>query len=137
MAKESVTKKPKKVEKAKTKPKEKKVKAKRSKKIEKTERSKAKGEKNKKKTPSTRSDEKLQKAKKKIVKNGKATSAKTPLSPHFLPGQTKETPDDNDSRRIFYQSLYEENKNSEMAKNWLLNHGLLPVEVAKQIIKSR
>lgn len=41
------------------------------------------------------------------------------------PGQKKPTPPKDDSLRIFYTSLLKQNKNSQMAWTWCLEHGLL------------
>lgn len=53
-------------------------------------------------------------------------------------GQRRETPPDNDSSRLFYESMYREKvkkgKRSVLAENWLLRHGLLEDRVAKRIL---
>lgn len=42
-----------------------------------------------------------------------------------LPGQTRETPAENDSLRLFYVSLLAQRPGSEMARRWCAQHGLL------------
>lgn len=48
------------------------------------------------------------------------------------PGQTRETPPEEDPQRRFYTSLLEQNPKSEMAQKWCVMNGLLPVEEAKK-----
>lgn len=38
-----------------------------------------------------------------------------------------------DGIRVFYESLYQQNPNSIMAETWLLKHGLLPFDKAKEV----
>jgi hypothetical protein len=46
------------------------------------------------------------------------------------PGQRYPKPDKNDGLCRFYMSLYRQNKNSKMALNWCLTHGLFKTDVA-------
>lgn len=48
------------------------------------------------------------------------------------PGQTRETPPEEDPQRRFYTSLLEQNPKSEMAQKWCVMNGLLPIEEAKK-----
>jgi hypothetical protein len=57
------------------------------------------------------------------------------MAPKFKnPGQKKPTPAENDSLRRFYVSLLKQNKNSEMALKWCLEHGLLSKKKAEYAI---
>ena len=47
-------------------------------------------------------------------------------------GQKRDTPDETDSLRKFYQSLRAQKPESEMAETWLMEHGLLPEEEQKK-----
>jgi hypothetical protein len=49
-----------------------------------------------------------------------------------VPGQTRDTPDENDPLRRFYSSLLAQNTKSEIARRWCVQHGLLPVEEAEK-----
>ncbi|GAB4813504.1 hypothetical protein N2152v2_000550 [Parachlorella kessleri] len=48
-----------------------------------------------------------------------------------LPGQTRDTPPENEPLRKFYTSLLEQRPDSEMAMKWCVQHGLLPAEKAQ------
>lgn len=48
------------------------------------------------------------------------------------PGQTRETPAEEDPQRRFYTSLLEQNPKSQMAQKWCVMNGLLPIEEAKK-----
>jgi len=50
-------------------------------------------------------------------------------------GQKKETPDDLDGSRLFYQSLHEQNPSSEMAARWCIQHGVYELEKHNQLVK--
>jgi len=41
-----------------------------------------------------------------------------------MPGQRYPTPEEGDSLRIFYESLYRQRPESRLAEKWLLEHGL-------------
>mmetsp|Transcript_10415 Transcript_10415/g.21381 ORF Transcript_10415/g.21381 Transcript_10415/m.21381 type:complete len:126 (-) Transcript_10415:391-768(-) len=47
-----------------------------------------------------------------------------------MPGQTRETPEEGDPVRKFYESLNQQRPDSAMAKKWLMQHGMLPKEIA-------
>lgn len=52
-----------------------------------------------------------------------------------MPGQIRQTPEDNDPLRIFYESLYAaKGSASAMAERYCLEHGLLPMEKAQEIV---
>lgn len=54
-------------------------------------------------------------------------------------GQRRETPPDNDPSRLFYESMYNEKlklgKTSSLAEQWMLRHGLLEEDVAREILE--
>ncbi|CAK7346193.1 unnamed protein product [Dovyalis caffra] len=50
-----------------------------------------------------------------------------------FPGQKRDPPDERDPLRIFYETLYEQVPESEMAQFWLMESGLLPLGVAKKV----
>lgn len=52
----------------------------------------------------------------------------------LLPGQTKQTPDESDPLRIFYESLYRQRPGSKMAEDYCLQHGLLSEEKAQEVL---
>jgi len=54
-----------------------------------------------------------------------------------MPGQKKDTPDELDGGRIFYETLKTQIPESEMATEWLLKFGLLPIEEATKIMEER
>ena len=105
---------------------------------------KAKAKANKDKTPKkkaavkkgtpTRPLSSAKDTKKKVVK--KEPSASQPVKrerkTYDMPGQTRDTPDENDPLRRFYESLHTEKPESEMARKWCVVHGLLPLAEAKK-----
>ena len=52
-----------------------------------------------------------------------------------LPGQKKDTPDELDCLRMFYESMYNENPQSELAEKWCLIHGIIPRNKLDAVIK--
>ncbi|XP_062165576.1 uncharacterized protein LOC133872077 isoform X2 [Alnus glutinosa] len=54
-----------------------------------------------------------------------------------LPGQKRDPPDERDSLRIFYETLYKHNPDSEMAQFWMMESGLLSKEVAKKVYEKK
>eukprot|EP00492_Amphilonche_elongata_P004005 TRINITY_DN4394_c0_g1_i1.p1 TRINITY_DN4394_c0_g1~~TRINITY_DN4394_c0_g1_i1.p1 ORF type:complete len:140 (+),score=38.39 TRINITY_DN4394_c0_g1_i1:214-633(+) len=54
-----------------------------------------------------------------------------------MPGQKKDPPDELNGLRIFYESTLEQMPDSEMAKDWLLIHGLLPKDIATKLHKKK
>ncbi|EGR29414.1 hypothetical protein IMG5_156070 [Ichthyophthirius multifiliis] len=53
----------------------------------------------------------------------------------FMPGQKYQTPDDDNGIRVFYETLYKQNANSEMAIKYCLENGLLEEEEAIKYLK--
>jgi len=51
------------------------------------------------------------------------------------PGQKHKTPDEGDGTRVFYESLYQHNKESRLAEKWLMEYGCLDLEQATQAFK--
>lgn len=49
-----------------------------------------------------------------------------------LPGQTRETPPETDALRKYYTSLLQQRPDSQLARKWCVQHGLLPREEALQ-----
>ena len=86
----------------------------------------------KKKTKKTIKKIKPKKKQKQIKKNPKKVEK---LKKGYFPGQKKDTPQDGTALKIFYQSYYGENPKSKFAQEWLLKHGLLPLNIAKKFIK--
>ncbi|RLN39078.1 ABC transporter F family member 4 [Panicum miliaceum] len=54
-----------------------------------------------------------------------------------LPGQKHDPPADRDPLRIFYESLYEQIPTSDMAATWLMEWGLLPLDVARKFFEKK
>lgn len=78
---------------------------------------------------------KKQATEKKVKKNagdGKGEDKKKPRKVYDMPGQTRDTPDEEDPLRRFYTSLLEQIPSSEMAKKWCVIHGLVSIEEAKK-----
>merc|ERR1712188_120254 len=50
-----------------------------------------------------------------------------------LPGQTRETPEETDPVRKFYESLSKQKPESIMARKWLMQHGMLPQDQAQAL----
>ena len=71
---------------------------------------------------------------KKVVKKEQSASqpVKRERKTYDMPGQTRDTPDENDPLRRFYESLHTEKPKSEMARKWCVVHGLLPLAEAKK-----
>lgn len=54
-----------------------------------------------------------------------------------LPGQKHDPPEERDPLRIFYESLYEQVPTSDMAATWLMEWGLLPLDVARKCFEKK
>ncbi|KAI3863608.1 hypothetical protein MKX03_031659 [Papaver bracteatum] len=54
-----------------------------------------------------------------------------------LPGQKRDPPEERDPLRIFYESLYEQRPDSEMAALWMMECGLFPVDEAKKVYEQK
>mmetsp|Transcript_4720 Transcript_4720/g.8574 ORF Transcript_4720/g.8574 Transcript_4720/m.8574 type:complete len:355 (-) Transcript_4720:545-1609(-) len=79
-------------------------------------------------------DKTSQAAKIKVEKPIKGENGTKAVKKFGMPGQTKETPPENDSLRKFYISLLSQKPNSDMAKKWCLQYGLLPLDEAEAYI---
>ncbi|KAF4373064.1 hypothetical protein CsatB_008400 [Cannabis sativa] len=54
-----------------------------------------------------------------------------------LPGQKRDPPEERDPLRIFYETLFKQNPNSEMALFWMMESGLLSKEEAKKAFEKK
>eukprot|EP00249_Psilotum_nudum_P018500 c26838_g2_i2 orf=2-1024(-) len=54
-----------------------------------------------------------------------------------LPGQKHDPPEERDPLRIFYETLYQQKAGSEMAEVWMMEHGLLPLNIAKRVYERK
>ena len=52
-----------------------------------------------------------------------------------MPGQKYPTPDEEDGARAFYSSLFSQNPESEIAKKYCLEYGLLEKEEATKLLQ--
>ncbi|CAI0435699.1 unnamed protein product [Linum tenue] len=53
---------------------------------------------------------------------------------YSLPGQKRDPPEERDPLRIFYETLYKQIPNSEMAQVWMMESGLLPKDKAQKVL---
>eukprot|EP00252_Welwitschia_mirabilis_P015500 TRINITY_DN3407_c0_g1_i1.p1 TRINITY_DN3407_c0_g1~~TRINITY_DN3407_c0_g1_i1.p1 ORF type:complete len:221 (+),score=70.68 TRINITY_DN3407_c0_g1_i1:183-845(+) len=60
-----------------------------------------------------------------------------PKKVYDLPGQKHDPPEERDPLRIFYESLYEQRPESEMAQLWMMEHGLLSPADAKKVFEKK
>ncbi|CAN6307280.1 unnamed protein product [Urochloa humidicola] len=67
----------------------------------------------------------------------KGEKAKKEKKVYDLPGQKHDPPAERDSLRIFYESLYEQVPTSDMAATWLMEWGLLPLDVARKVFEKK
>jgi len=84
--------------------------------------------------PKKSKKKKEKKATKKRASNKKTTK---PKKKYDMPGQKKDTPNELNGARIFYETLREQIPESKMAEDWLLKYGLLPLEEAKAIVEAQ
>ncbi|KAI3861432.1 hypothetical protein MKW98_000384 [Papaver atlanticum] len=70
-------------------------------------------------------------------KKKKRNVVKTVKKVYDLPGQKRDPPEERDPLRIFYESLYEQRPDSEMAALWMMECGLLPVDEAKKVFEQK
>ncbi|GAB4839129.1 hypothetical protein Ancab_028657 [Ancistrocladus abbreviatus] len=88
-------------------------------------------------------DDKRQKKVKKGEKKRKNVEAeernvkKRERKVYDLPGQKRDPPEERDPLRIFYETLYKQVPQSEMAAIWMMESGLLPVEEAKKVYNKK
>ncbi|KAK1273428.1 hypothetical protein QJS04_geneDACA017332 [Acorus gramineus] len=54
-----------------------------------------------------------------------------------FPGQKHETPEERNPLRVFYETLYKQLPNSEMASLWMMEWGLLPIDEAKKVYEKK
>ena len=97
---------------------------------------------NKSKKQNSKKDKK-KKVTSKTKDSKKTKSKEDPLKKYYLPGQKYPTPEEvpifhnpkNFGLRIFYESWYKQEPGIKTAEKYLLDHGLLPVELAKKLAK--
>lgn len=78
------------------------------------------------------------KKKKKGAKEAELIAAKKREKKVYdLPGQKRDPPEERDPLRIFYETLYEQVPNSDMAAIWMMESGLLPKEEAKKVFERK
>ncbi|KAA8528751.1 hypothetical protein F0562_036106 [Nyssa sinensis] len=77
--------------------------------------------------------EEKKKGAKEVQQNGKKREKKL----YDLPGQKRDSPEERDPLRIFYETLYKQVPNSEMAAFWMMESGLLSKEVAKKVYEKK
>ncbi|CAN0872027.1 hypothetical protein LINGRAHAP2_LOCUS10011, partial [Linum grandiflorum] len=65
--------------------------------------------------------------------NGKKREKKV----YDLPGQRRDPPEERDPLRIFYETLYKQVPNSEMAQFWMMESGLLPKDLAQKVYDNK
>ncbi|KAI9113250.1 hypothetical protein K1719_015775 [Acacia pycnantha] len=94
------------------------------------------------KRSSTMSLKKEPKKKNKKKEEGKkkgapAAEQKKQKKVYDLPGQKRDPPEEKDPLRIFYETLYKQVPNSEMAQLWMMESGLLPKELAMKVYEKK
>ncbi|XP_028792928.1 uncharacterized protein LOC114748654 isoform X1 [Neltuma alba] len=82
------------------------------------------------------------KKKNKIKEEGKkkgepASEQKKQRKVYDLPGQKRDPPEEKDPLRIFYETLYKQAPDSEMAQLWMMESGLLPEELAMKVYEKK
>ncbi|CAI5468809.1 unnamed protein product [Closterium sp. Yama58-4] len=70
----------------------------------------------------------------KTQKDKEAVKPKKEKAVFDLPGQLREPPEENEPLRIFYESLYNQRPDSEMAQIWMMEHGLLDEDEARRVL---
>lgn len=70
-------------------------------------------------------------------KSRKQANGKREKKVYSLPGQKHDPPPERDPLRIFYESLYEQVPNSEMAAVWMMEWGLLPANIAAKVFEKK
>ncbi|XP_044475976.1 FACT complex subunit SSRP1-A-like isoform X2 [Mangifera indica] len=71
--------------------------------------------------------------KEEVQQNGKKREKKV----YDLPGQKRDPPEERDPLRIFYETLYKQVPNSEMAQFWMMESGLLSFDEAKEVFEKK
>ncbi|XP_008776806.1 muscle M-line assembly protein unc-89-like [Phoenix dactylifera] len=69
----------------------------------------------------------------KEIKNSEKEKDKKEKKVYDLPGQKHDTPDERDPLRIFFEMLYRQLPDNELAASWMMEWGLLPPEAAKMV----
>ncbi|XP_078173628.1 uncharacterized protein LOC144567378 [Carex rostrata] len=54
----------------------------------------------------------------------------------YLPGRIHETPNERDPLRVFLESLYQQLPDNELARQWMIEWGLLPREEAIKVLEN-
>lgn len=67
---------------------------------------------------------------------------RSPVKKYALPGQRRDPPPENDPLRIFYTTMREEKlrkykRSSALADEWLMVHGLLDEETARNVLEAQ
>eukprot|EP00253_Pinus_taeda_P034435 PITA_34435 len=76
-------------------------------------------------------------SKPKTDKGDSVTKPRREKKVYILPGQKYDPPEERDPLRIFYSSLHRQIPCSEMAQNWMMEHGLLSPDMAKQVYEKK
>ncbi|KAJ0024836.1 hypothetical protein Pint_09377 [Pistacia integerrima] len=71
--------------------------------------------------------------KEEVQQNGKKREKKV----YDLPGQKRDPPEERDPLRIFYETLYKQVPESEMAQFWMMESGLLSFDEAKKVFEKK
>ncbi|GAQ82473.1 hypothetical protein KFL_001120170 [Klebsormidium nitens] len=67
----------------------------------------------------------------------KKTEVKKERKVYDLPGQKHDIPAERDPLRVFYESLYNQRPESEMAQFWMMEHGLLDEDLAQKVFEKK
>ncbi|XP_072964823.1 uncharacterized protein [Typha angustifolia] len=73
----------------------------------------------------------------KVSKSGFTEGKEDKEKVYSLPGQKHDSPDERDPLRIFFEVLYRQLPDNEMAASWMMEWGLLPLEVAKKVYEKK
>ncbi|KAM7257875.1 hypothetical protein ACFE04_013616 [Oxalis oulophora] len=80
----------------------------------------------------------VKKVKKKVeVQTKVLVTEKRVKKTYALPGQKRDPPEEREPLRIFYETLYRQVPNSEMAQFWMMESGLLSKEVAQKVFDKK
>lgn len=69
-----------------------------------------------------------------MVKKASGSQAPREKKKFDLPGQIRESPEENEPLRVFYESLYNQRPESDMAQIWMMEHGLLDEDEARKVL---
>ncbi|KAJ0086449.1 hypothetical protein Patl1_09544 [Pistacia atlantica] len=84
-------------------------------------------------TAAAKADNKGEEKKEEVQQNGKKREKKV----YDLPGQKRDPPEERDPLRIFYETLYKQVPESEMAQFWMMDSGLLSFDEAKKVFEKK